>query len=352
VPWDEAAAEARHVLVREYWDDDLALFRSRPGHRRRVRRDMRAGAWHYWWQAHALQVLLDGVEVGDVQAFALVAPLLAGVQQRSGGDLTTNRYYDDLAWMGLATLRAHRLGLLGLDVPTALARAVRAGHDPEHGGFRWRAGGSYLNVAAAAPAAILLAGVAPLAREPAFGELATSTATWLHRHLVDPSGLVLDGCRPVRGALVPRRDVWSYTVGAVAELDLVLAAQADGAQRQQLRARSAVVLRRGLRELTTPAGIWRDEAGRGPGVDAPLFRGILAGAVAQAASALPHADDLAAALTTQARAVLAARDPRGRVAARWVGPTPPRVRPSPPSLAAHLAGALTLAAAARSSGPP
>jgi predicted alpha-1,6-mannanase (GH76 family) len=352
VPWAEPAAEARRVLVHEYWDGDLALFRSRPGPRRAVVREMRAGAWHYWWQAHALQVLLDGVEAGEVQARALVAPLLAGVQARSGGDLTMNRYYDDLAWMGLATLRAHRLGLLGLEVPVALARAVLAGHDTVHGGFRWRAGGSYLNVAASAPAATLLAGVAPLVGEPALADLAVSTAAWLHRHLVDATGLVLDGCRPVQGVLVPRRDVWSYTVGAVAGLDLVLAAQADEVLRQRLLARSAVVLRRGLAELTTSSGVWRDEAGRGPGVDAPLFRGILAGAVAQAVAALPHAPDLAAALAAQAAAVLAARVRRGRAAPAWAQAAPARVRPSPPSLAAHLAGTLTLSAAARSDGRP
>jgi predicted alpha-1,6-mannanase (GH76 family) len=194
---------------------------------------------------------------------------------------------------------------------------------------------------------MLLAGVAPLAGEPALADLAATTATWLHEHLVDADGVVLDGCRPLRGTLAPRREVWSYTVGAVAALDLVLAETADGAQRQRLLARSTAVLRRGLRELTLPTGVWRDEARRGPGVDAPLFRGILAGAVAQAVAAQRDVDDLASALVTQAGAVLASRDRAGRVRGSWFGASGAHLRRSSPTLAAHLSGTLTLAATSR-----
>ncbi len=343
--WTQPAAAARRVLVQQYWDDGLGLMRTLPGPPLLVRRRMRRGAWHYWWQAWALEALLDGVQAGEHEARSLVPALVQGVTERSGDDLTHNRYYDDLAWMGLATLRAHRLGLVGPQAPLALATAVRRGHDPELGGFRWRAGGDYHNVAATAPAAMLLAGTAALAQDPSRLELARASAEWLHEHLVDPAGVVRDGCRVEDGVLVPGTQVWSYTTGAVAALDVLLARFEQPQLAHERLARAASVLRMGLPALTGPDGVWRDECGPGPDLDAALFRGILARFVADVAVGVPEPGDLVTTLHRQAEAVQQSRDGRGRVRASWA-----RRRPlapwAVPSLAAHLAGTLTLAAAA------
>jgi predicted alpha-1,6-mannanase (GH76 family) len=351
----QPAEQARRVLVEQYWDEGLGLMRTLPGPAAPVRRRMRRGAWHYWWQAWALQALLDGVQAGDGEGRRLVPALVAGVAARSGGDLTSNRYVDDLAWMGLATLRAHRLGLVGPQAPLALAAAVLRGHDPELGGFRWRFGGGYLNVAATAPAAMLLAGTADLARDPSRLKLARASAEWLHEHLVDPTGLVLDGCRVVDGVLVASSQVWSYTIGGVVALDVTLAGHDAPGSAERRLARAASVLRVGLAQITGPDEVWRDEGGPGPDQDAALFRGILARFVADAAVVVPEPCDLVAALHHQADAVQRSRDSRGRVRATWsgAGSAAPRarparlIRPARPTLAAHLAGTLTLAAAAR-----
>ena len=350
VGWGERWRSSHDVLVAGYWDGRSGLFRTMPGAWAALRWRKQAGAWHYWWQAHALDALVDAVAAGDAAAGDLVRAHLQGILRRTGGDITANDYYDDLAWMGLATLRAHRLGLLDAQVPMALAEAVLGGHDPELGGFRWRVGSALHNVAASAPAAMLLAGTSDLARDPRRLDLARDTAQWLHTHLVSASGVVLDGCRVRDGALVPGGRVWSYNVGVVAGLDVVLAATEGGATARARLERAARVVRAGTSVLRGPAGgldpasggragVWRDE----PGPDGHLFRGILA----RYATALVLADpdrtaDIAADVLVQAQAAFDARDERGRYPASWVG-----AAQGQPSLAAHLSGVFAVSSAAR-----
>jgi predicted alpha-1,6-mannanase (GH76 family) len=340
--WQERAQAARSVLVAEYWDDRTGLFRTATGRRACLRWRLQLASWHYWWQAHALQALLDGVEAGDAGAAQRVPLLLAGIDRRTPGGLAANQYIDDLAWLGLATLRAHQLGLVDAAVPLRLCAAVRAGHDPDLGGFRWRIGDDFHNVPATAPAAMLLVGTSELAGDPSRLELARRTADWLHEHVVAPDGTVRDGARPRDGVLVPEGRLWSYNVGTVAGLDVLLASRADAAGADALLARAAQVIRGGTAALRTGT-IWRDEHGDGHGPDPQLFRGILARFVCELVLADPgRTRDIGTDLLTQAEAAWRARDGRGRISSGWAGPGP-----RTPSLAAHLSGVLALGAAAR-----
>src|SRR5215813_14766485 len=88
--WDERAAETFRALVDTYWDERRALFRIVPAHRR----SWRTIAWHYWWQAHALDAL---VLAGDIDR---ADRIVGGILRRNRG--ITNNYYDDMAWLGLA----------------------------------------------------------------------------------------------------------------------------------------------------------------------------------------------------------------------------------------------------------
>lgn len=339
--WSQRARASRTVLVREYWDPGTGLFRVAPGPWAWLRWRLPGATWHYWWQAQALDCVLDGVEAGDPGARAIAARHIAGIARRTRGDLTRNDYCDDLAWLGLATLRGFELGVCDRRVPLALAVAVRRMRDPQLGGFRWRRGDEYHNVPATAPAAMLLAGTHALAPDGRLG-LAERTATWLHEHVVDASGIVRDGVRPRDGVLVAEGRLWSYNVGTVAGLDVILAAAGGAGD----LSRAARILRVGTAELRSGApvgGRWRDEVGDGVGADPQLFRGILA----RYATALvlathgAHAD-IAADVVAQAGAAWAARDRRGRIGAGWSAAVPGR-----PTLAAHLAGTMVLDSAAR-----
>ncbi|MCU0299976.1 MAG: hypothetical protein MUF35_00040 [Candidatus Nanopelagicales bacterium] len=347
--WSDCAQQAREVLVARYWDERSGLFRVGAGLPGRIGVLLPGAPWHPWWQAQALEVLLDGVGT-DPGASARAPRLVDGIAAGQGGDLTRTAFVDDLAWLGLATWRAHTLGVLGPEPALALAAAVLAGHDPVLGGFRWRFGDDYHNVPATAPAAMLLARTAALAGAPTRLDLARATAEWLHAHVVEPSGVVRDGCRPRQGRLVAEGPLWSYNVGTVAGLDVVLADEArDDAERGWRLDRAAWVLRAGTRVLGADTdGIWRDERHDGQGVDPQLFRGILARHLADLVLADPAgAPDLAEDLRRQAAAAWSARDGRGRIGAAWTGRRSAGGSPARSTLAAHLAGALVLASTAR-----
>lgn len=367
--WRERACEARAVLVDQYWDERTSLLRVDPGRHGRWAAVLPWGTWHYWWQAHGLEVLLDGHESNDPGAGQHAERLIRGMTRRNGGNLTANSFYDDVAWMGLATLRAHRLGLAERRIPRSLATAVEVGWAHDLGGVRWRAGDEFRNVAATAPTAMLLAGVGQLEGDPRGLAMARGAADWLHATLVDPTGIVWDGCRPRGGVLVPEGQLWSYNVGTTAGLDVVLAGMASPATSPQLLARAAGVVRAGTAALRAgcaevgaamalladgspddlaASGIWRDELGDGVGADPQLFRGILARYATDLVLADPTLVDVARDIAVQAEAAWAARDGRGRIGARWgVDPGWFTYRQPPPTLAAHLSGALILGSAAR-----
>ncbi len=366
--WQERARESHAVLVDEYWDHRTGLFRVGAAVPGRVRALMPWRPWHYWWQAHGLEVLLDAHEAGDRQAGQRAVRLIEGIAHRNRGDLTANRYYDDVAWMGLATLRAHRLGLIDVQTPSALADAVMGGWDVGLGGVRWRVGDEFRNVAATAPGAMLLAGISWLHGDAGRLGIARAAADWLHSTLVDPCGIVWDGCRPQDGVLVPEGRLWSYNVGTVAGLDVVLGGMADPVEARRLSARAARVVRAGSAALRAQCAevsravalvaegsataiasgaVWRDELHDGAGADPQLFRGILARHAATLVLTDPTLIDVAHDLVVQGEAVWRARDGRGRISPSWAADRPVWSRERAPTLAAHLSGALALASLAR-----
>ena len=103
----------------------------------------------------------------------------------------TNRYYDDIAWLGLAVQRAGALARRS--GPSALGAITEQLHEgwTEHGGggIWWRRHDDFKNAPANGPAAILLARDGQVA-------FAAAIADWMDETLVDPdSGLVRDGVR-------------------------------------------------------------------------------------------------------------------------------------------------------------
>ena len=94
--------------------------------------------WHYWWQAHLLDCLVDAQlrspRPGRADTIAAVART---VRLRNLGSWT-NDYYDDVAWFGLAVQRAGPLA--GRSTPPALSAITArlgAGWTPAGGGGIW-----------------------------------------------------------------------------------------------------------------------------------------------------------------------------------------------------------------------
>jgi predicted alpha-1,6-mannanase (GH76 family) len=231
--------------------------------------------WHYWWQAHLLDCMLDAYQRAPTQwRREAIAALVRGVRLRN---LTgwVNNYYDDVAWLGLALQRA--AALTGIRKPGALdaiMRRLRFGRGPS-GGMRWRVDDDFVNVPATGPAAIFYA------RRGNLG-IATSLVDWMLEHLIDAdTGLIFDGVRvnPDGSVRSVERAIYSYCQGVLLGACVELGT-ATGDARWWGRADSTV---QAVAEHLTDGGVLR---GHGGG-DGGLFSGILARYLALAARALP-----------------------------------------------------------------
>lgn len=241
--------------------------------------------WHYWWQAHLLDCLVDAQERAPHPGRAsTIGRLVRGVRLRNLGSWT-NDYYDDIAWLGLALLRAHECE--GLPVDQSLTRITAQLRDgwTDHcgGGIWWRRGDTFKNVPTNGPAAVLFARWAEFGGERSDRQRARSMTEWIAQLLVDPAtGLVWDGLYAQPDGTI--RDIvkviYTYCqgvyLGACVEL-------ADGDT-------SGVWVERAERTIAAVAAHLCDDnvlRGRGGG-DGGLFAGILARYLALAAIRLPE----------------------------------------------------------------
>jgi len=247
----------------------------------------RFGTWHYWWQAHLLDNLVDA-QLRDPQPDRLVriARQIRGHRIRNIGRWT-NDYYDDMAWLALALERAGRL--TGVARPKALDtltdQFVTAWVPEDGGGIPWRKQDQFFNAPANGPAGIALARTDGRLRR------AQQMADWIDETLIDPeTHLVFDGVKA--GSLV--RAQYSYCQGVVLGLETELAARTQD-PRHSLRARRLIDA---VAAHVAPDGVL---TGAGGG-DGGLFGGILARYLALAATALP----VEGAEDEQARATAAA----------------------------------------------
>ena len=76
----ERAVQALDSLIDRYWNPALSMFNTADPCNDCNR------VFHYWWQAHAIDALLDGyVLTGDPKYLDVMEQLYAGVRRRNGG---------------------------------------------------------------------------------------------------------------------------------------------------------------------------------------------------------------------------------------------------------------------------
>lgn len=234
-------------------------------------KELSFSTWHYWWQAHLLDTLVDA-EVRDPspERVERIKRQIRGHFTRNNGRWT-NSYYDDMAWLALALERAGRLA--GVPNPKALAtlsdQLVGSWAPAAGGGIPWRKQDEFFNAPANGPAGIFLARYGNVAR-------AREMADWIDETLIDPeNNLVFDGIKG--GSLV--RAEYTYCQGVVVGLETELAIR-TGEPRHAERVRRLVPA---IAAEMTSDGVLR---GAGGG-DGGLFAGITARYLALAATALP-----------------------------------------------------------------
>jgi predicted alpha-1,6-mannanase (GH76 family) len=97
--------------------------------------------WHYWWQAHLLDCLVDAQRRAPHPVRARqIAALARTVRLRNLGSWT-NDYDDDIAWFGLAVHRAGPLARRSAQPAlTAIGARLRAGCQHWASRRSWRCG--------------------------------------------------------------------------------------------------------------------------------------------------------------------------------------------------------------------
>ncbi|MEC5182049.1 glycoside hydrolase family 76 protein [Arthrobacter sp. CG_A4] len=319
-----------------------------------------AHPWHYWWQAHYVDCLVDtgrrelGTEgipgsrfdgENRPSAGKLASRLVTGIRLRNFRTVINN-YYDDMAWLALSTLRLEKLAE---DSRKAGGRRRNAGvlksltlqfdsasTDHLGGGTFWSKKRDFKNTPATAPVALYYARTGKTAR-------AQALLDWLDARLFDPEqGLYQDGIRIAPGGeAVLEGAIYTYNQGPVlgALLELGGAANLDRA--------SALVLSV-ARNLTLPAPL----AGRTATVlrcegagDGGLFTGILVRYLALAAvdERLPAVSRTTAAMLVndtadtlwEGRRIVQAREPLAGRGARLIFSD----RPEVPARSSYPAGA-------------
>ena len=302
------AEEALTALLNRYWNDFLSTFNSRY-----PCTDTSCYDFNYWWQAHAIDALLDGyVLTGDEKYLEYMDRLRHGVLQRNGFVLY-NHFYDDMEWMALALLRAYNLtdDTLYLEDAKKLFNDIIRGWMPE-GGIAWNKDHQSVNACSNGPAAILAARLYRATGDETYLDWAKKIFAWLDETLVDPrTFLVLDNLH-LSTKQIDRR-TFTYNqgtyIGAAVELYELTGDEAY-LEKAQRTARSALVYH-GDR-----TGVFIQERGQG---DGGLFKGIMVRYMVELLRVAPEMTALRDALVANAASVSEVRRDDGLFGPRWRG---------------------------------
>lgn len=266
--WSDRAEAAQEALRQQFWNPDIKMYN--------IETPCPNGEcntiFHYWWMAHAADVLVDGLlRTGDGKYANILNELHDGILRRNGG-IYPNELYDDMEWMAIAWLRAYEATGQGEFKDTALLlwEDIKTGwNDHMDGGIAWQKSQlDYKNTPANAPAVILAARLHRNLGKEEDLEWARKIYDWQKGHLVDPqSGFVWDGMNRTGDGSIDKDWEFTYCQGVFIGAGVELYRETGEAAflEDALRTAAAAEVR-----LTDKEGVLLKE-GNG---DAGLFKGI------------------------------------------------------------------------------
>lgn len=251
--------------------------------------------WHYWWQAHLLDALVDAAQRENIMGLdsqptrERAHRLMRAITLRSGGKVIFNNFYDDMAWLMLALgrfcdLEENAGGKTGSIIKAGgeLLKDIRAAHTLDlGGGMFWTRKRTYKNTATTGPAALIAA------RTHAPEECA-ELLKWLKNNLWDENKKVFqDGINIVTNkdgsqGVTWDKSVYTYNSGPVLGAALELAEQSTGPAAEQWADFAEQIVAGAHQEFGRDSGERRVLKTHGSG-DGGLFTGILVRYLAQAA---------------------------------------------------------------------
>lgn len=233
--------------------------------------------FHYWPNAHALDVLVDGfLRTGDENYKTKMKALVQGIKVKNGNNTYNNVFNDDMIWLALSTLRAYDAtkDQEYKDVADYLWGRIKLSwsDDVFGGGITWKQDTpKQKNAVSNAPAAIVAMRLYDIDKKPEDLEWAKKIYAWQKNNLVDPvTGAVWDNISEENGVVKTNKDwVFTYNMGTWIGIGLRLYKETN----DQSYLNDAV--KTGRNVLVNPKllseGLLRDE-GQG---DGGLFKGIL-----------------------------------------------------------------------------
>lgn len=262
--WDEIAEDMQQDLVTVYLFQD-GVFKQSPNNNR----------FHYWWNAHTLDVLVDGyLRSGKNSYVSRMKSLIQGIENYNGGTYN-NVFVDDMEWLGMSSLRAYEA--TGDQRYKEVAQLVweqiqLAWSDVFGGGLQWKMDNPFSkNACSNAPGSILALRLYQVDKKPEDLEWGRKIYQWQKETLVDPqTGLVWDHIALDNGQEVIKKDwIFTYNVGTYigAGVELYEATGETVYLNDAIRSAKAVMNSGVLKD----GSILKDE-GQG---DGGLFKGIL-----------------------------------------------------------------------------
>ncbi|MEJ5920371.1 MULTISPECIES: glycoside hydrolase family 76 protein [unclassified Corynebacterium] len=242
--------------------------------------------WHYWWQAHYLECLVDAAQrVPSREKYEAVRNTIRGIRIRNLSPLASNKYYDDRAWMVLALGRVDSMH--GKRKPRRqtqlLLQALTNGIDSTTGVLPWREEELFYNVPSNGPAAIAFARAGRL-------DDACALVDWVFDNLVADTGLLYDGIRLSMTGEEVQRGMYSYNqgvmIGACLEIALELKNREQHGRAMEYLTRCQSLIHAVAVNMASSDHVIKGSGGG----DGGLFNGVLIRYLADAAVRLPSDD--------------------------------------------------------------
>jgi predicted alpha-1,6-mannanase (GH76 family) len=287
--WSARADLAQKALRERFWNPGIGMYD--------IETPCPEGAcntiFHYWWMAHAVEALADGLaRTKDSLYSDTLSELYEGLLIRNAG-AWPNAMYDDMEWMAIAWLRAYESTNEEKYKAAAIVlwEDIKTGwNDHMGGGIAWQKSQlDYKNTPANAPAVILAARLYERFGNEDDLRWALRIYEWQKSALVDPeSGFVWDGMNRQGDGNIDKDWTFTYCQGVFigAAQELYRATGEESYLRDADRTALAAV-----RKLTDPATGLLPEEGKG---DGGLFKGIFVRYAANLTSARsPYSGELA-----------------------------------------------------------
>ncbi|MBD1262137.1 glycoside hydrolase family 88 protein [Maribacter polysiphoniae] len=231
--------------------------------------------FHYWPNAHVLNVLVDAyTRTGDGAYLSKMKNLVNGIETKNGGTYS-NMFNDDMLWLGNAAVRAYEA--TGdpeyKTVAEFLWNDIILSHsDVFGGGITWKKDTpKQKNAVSNGPAIILAMRLYDIDKDTEYLDWAKSIYDWEKENLVDPiTGLVWDNLSEENGEIITNKD-WIFTYNAGTWIGANIRLYKETGEQSYLDDAIKTATSMMTSPKLTSNGLMKDE-GQG---DGGLFKGIL-----------------------------------------------------------------------------